>query len=445
MAPTTTFKDYLWCLFLASPWIGIQCLWATEFGVLNTTMEVLGLPKNWAKLSWIWGPVTGFFTAPVVGAFSDVCTSKYGRRRPYMIGGLVSFAIASFLFAFCQHFGSLALPVGFISYIALDITINVIQTPIRSFTSDMVPEHLQNTAQLMAVACQGTGGIIGTQLQANLYKNNLETLPYLIITALALNVFFISLVSYFGTEQVYVPKDDKKLSITEPFTIVFKNVSNIDRKLASIFATQFFSWAALFAFWPHATSWVIENVYKGCVGDISDKCPADLHQIGLDGNKAAADASSFQNIVQIVFGILFGYLLLNGILKSVKYIYAAGLFLGCAILVGTNIFFDKTYATIFITLMGVQMSVMNAFPFAIVGRYNSSDGGLSTGVQFGMMNMFICSAQFIVQFIVFAIPEYNTSLLVAGCFAGTAGVCALTIVEFPDEAIQSDAEKADKK
>ncbi|KAJ2985877.1 hypothetical protein HDV02_000317 [Globomyces sp. JEL0801] len=59
--------------------------------------------------------------------------------------------------------------------------------------------------------------------------------------------------------------------------------------------------------------------------------------------------------------------------------------------------------------------------------------------------MFICSAQFIVQFIVFAIPEYNTSLLVAGCFAGTAGVCALTIVEFPDEAIQSDAEKADKK
>ncbi|KAI8901153.1 hypothetical protein BC833DRAFT_617925 [Globomyces pollinis-pini] len=309
----------------------------------------------------------------------------------------------------------------------------------------MVPAHLQNTAQLMAVACQGTGGIIGGQLQANLYKNNLETLPYLTITALALNVFFISMVSYFGTEQVYVPKDDKKLSLAEPFTIVFKNISNIDRKLASIFATQFFSWAALFSFWPHATSWVIENVYKGCVLPIGPDCPADLHAIGIEANKAAGDASSLQNVVQIVFGILFGYLLFNGILKSVKYIYAAGLFLGCAILVGTNIFFDKTYAFIFITLMGVQMSVMNAFPFAIVGRYNSSDGGLSTGVQFGMMNMFICTAQFIVQFIVFAVPDFNTSLLIAGCFAGVSGICALTIVEFPAESVQGDAEKADLK
>ncbi|KAI8891830.1 hypothetical protein BC833DRAFT_626423, partial [Globomyces pollinis-pini] len=79
-SPKVTIKDYLWCLFLASPWIGIQCLWATQFGVLNTTMELLGLSKNLAKLSWIWGPITGFFTAPIVGAFSDVCTSKYGRR-----------------------------------------------------------------------------------------------------------------------------------------------------------------------------------------------------------------------------------------------------------------------------------------------------------------------------------------------------------------------------
>ncbi|KAJ2985098.1 hypothetical protein HDV02_000772 [Globomyces sp. JEL0801] len=59
------------------------------------------------------------------------------------------------------------------------------------------------------------------------------------------------------------------------------------------------------------------------------------------------------------------------------------------------------------------------------------------------MNMFICTAQFIVQFIVFAVPDFNTSLLIAGCFAGVSGICALTIVEFPAESVQGDAEKAD--
>ena len=40
------------------------------------TLLFIGLSPAMAKLSWIWGPITGFFTAPIVGALSDASTSK---------------------------------------------------------------------------------------------------------------------------------------------------------------------------------------------------------------------------------------------------------------------------------------------------------------------------------------------------------------------------------
>jgi solute carrier family 45, member 1/2/4 len=49
----------------------------------------LGLTKSKTSLVWIAGPLSGLIMQPVVGAISDRSTSKYGRRRPFMIGGSV--------------------------------------------------------------------------------------------------------------------------------------------------------------------------------------------------------------------------------------------------------------------------------------------------------------------------------------------------------------------
>lgn len=47
----------------------------------------LGLTKSKTSLVWIAGPLSGLIMQPVVGAISDRSTSKWGRRRPFMIGG----------------------------------------------------------------------------------------------------------------------------------------------------------------------------------------------------------------------------------------------------------------------------------------------------------------------------------------------------------------------
>ena len=47
----------------------------------------LGLTKSKTSLVWIAGPLSGLIMQPVVGVLADSSRSKWGRRRPFMIGG----------------------------------------------------------------------------------------------------------------------------------------------------------------------------------------------------------------------------------------------------------------------------------------------------------------------------------------------------------------------
>ena len=38
---------------------------------------------------WIAGPLSGIIVQPIVGVFADNSTSKWGRRRPFLLGGAV--------------------------------------------------------------------------------------------------------------------------------------------------------------------------------------------------------------------------------------------------------------------------------------------------------------------------------------------------------------------
>lgn len=49
----------------------------------------LGLTKSRTSLVWIAGPLSGLIMQPIVGVIADRSRSKWGRRRPFMIGGSV--------------------------------------------------------------------------------------------------------------------------------------------------------------------------------------------------------------------------------------------------------------------------------------------------------------------------------------------------------------------
>ena len=47
----------------------------------------LGLSKSKLSLVWVAGPLSGLIMQPVIGMVSDQSTSRWGRRRPFMVVG----------------------------------------------------------------------------------------------------------------------------------------------------------------------------------------------------------------------------------------------------------------------------------------------------------------------------------------------------------------------
>lgn len=61
---------------------------------------------------WVVGPLSGLIVAPIVGTLSDRCTSRFGRRRPFIFGGIVATIIGMFVFSQAREIASVIFAEG---------------------------------------------------------------------------------------------------------------------------------------------------------------------------------------------------------------------------------------------------------------------------------------------------------------------------------------------
>ncbi|KAI9006049.1 major facilitator superfamily domain-containing protein [Gaertneriomyces semiglobifer] len=418
---------------LTLPWIGVQAIWSAEFGVVTPVMLEYGLNDFWATNIWIFGPLTGFFTAPIIGAISDGYDSRYGRRKPFIVGGLLTTLVASLVFAFSEKYSG-RLPVAFISFIILDITINVMQTPLRALAGDNAAEDQQTTVQMLATFFQGVGNMVGFGLSKRFWKGKAANMPPLITIVMGINILFIALACFLVKERPN--KRRAKISITQPFTSVFKSIASMDFKMAVICAVEFFTWAAAFAYWPAASSWWPYNVYKGCPAD--DGCTPEQDALYEEGSAKYGDASLYQAIAQTFFGIFLAVILARGYLRRVRIVYFLALALGAVLFILAKFGPDTVGMAYAVTILfgSITNCAYNSFPFALVGRYSAEDNSEDAGVKMGLLNVFICTPQFIMTFIVSALRnKYGIltglpwAFFIAGVCMGIAAILTLLIRE----------------
>lgn len=81
-------------LQVASVAAGVQFGWALQLSLLTPYVQELGIPHAWASFIWLCGPISGMIVQPIIGHYSDNCTSSYGRRRPFILGGSALVIIA---------------------------------------------------------------------------------------------------------------------------------------------------------------------------------------------------------------------------------------------------------------------------------------------------------------------------------------------------------------
>ncbi len=118
---------------------GMSAAWALEMAV--TTPYFASALESGPVLShfvWILGPMSGLIVAPLVGHLSDTCTSRLGRRRPFVIAGAVGTCVSMIIFSNSRELAKrffpgsthvAALVIAFSSFAVMDLSINTSMFP----------------------------------------------------------------------------------------------------------------------------------------------------------------------------------------------------------------------------------------------------------------------------------------------------------------------------
>ncbi|XP_045931638.1 proton-associated sugar transporter A isoform X3 [Micropterus dolomieu] len=94
LPPRRTFQELLFngCILF-----GIEFSYAMETAYVTPVLLQMGLPDQFYSLVWFISPILGFLVQPLIGAWSDRCTSRFGRRRPFIfalaIGALLGLSL----------------------------------------------------------------------------------------------------------------------------------------------------------------------------------------------------------------------------------------------------------------------------------------------------------------------------------------------------------------
>ncbi|XP_053307350.1 proton-associated sugar transporter A [Spea bombifrons] len=78
-------RSFLELLFNGCILFGIEFCYAMETAYVTPVLLQMGLPDEFYSMVWFISPILGFMLQPLLGAWSDTCTSKFGRRRPFIL------------------------------------------------------------------------------------------------------------------------------------------------------------------------------------------------------------------------------------------------------------------------------------------------------------------------------------------------------------------------
>lgn len=83
--------------------LGIQLAWSTEMSYGSPYLLSLGLTKSSMAIVFLAGPLSGLVMAPLIGLLADSCTSKWGRRKPFVVVGTLGTVLALLLLGWTEH------------------------------------------------------------------------------------------------------------------------------------------------------------------------------------------------------------------------------------------------------------------------------------------------------------------------------------------------------
>lgn len=120
------------------------------------------------------------FANPLAGSFSDRTTSRFGRRRPWIIvGGLLTVVGLIFMWQ------ATSIPLLFIGYCFVELFSNCVLAALTATIPDQVPENQRGTVSGIYGLATSLGGILGAILAGQIFKST-PTTAYVVMFLIVL-------------------------------------------------------------------------------------------------------------------------------------------------------------------------------------------------------------------------------------------------------------------
>ncbi|CAN1801855.1 Sucrose transport protein SUC2 [Linum perenne] len=315
--PSSALYAYREIILVASIAIGLQFGWALQLSLLTPYVQLLGIPHSYAAFIWLCGPISGMIVQPLVGYYSDTCTSRFGRRRPFIAGGTAFVLVAVFLIGYAADIGhasgdNLSKPakprsiaVFVVGFWILDVANNMLTGPCRALLADLSGTNQKKTriansffsfflavGNVLGYAAGSYSGIYKifpfTKSQAcDVYCANLKSCFFI---SIALLIAFSSVALYFVTEKPFSPAaaavdsdedDDEQSELKSAkavssgpaptmmcsgvpfFGDLFGAVRNMKRPMIVLLMVTCLNWVGWFPFFLYDTDWMGREVYGG--------------------------------------------------------------------------------------------------------------------------------------------------------------------------------------
>ena len=402
----TDLKRFTTINFLnfALGFLGLQFAWQMRIALSEPVTSSLGASPLLYSLIWLAGPFSGMVVQPIIGVLSDKTKSRFGRRRPYLLGGALITAVALWAFPHSAgisdfiskvcHFNMPAwggLLIAALLIWVIDACINIAQGPYRSLIPDVVPKEQHAQANSYISLAIGLGSVIAMVVAPALkfffdYQMSISAQFIMAGLAFALAMLWTCLMI---KEKSTIQEDESVRSAqndqsSQSFWQSMKEFFLLSPEVKKICTMQFFTWIGMMCLLIYVTPFVMHTVYN--IPDVAAN-PVAQNLKDTAQNYALICLAVF-NLVCFLVAIPIGKLADKFGNKKIHIISMLSMVLAY---LGLALFKNNPTAVLCLMgLSGIGWASVCALPFAMLSRYIKPG---TEGSVMGIFNIFIAGPQ----------------------------------------------------
>ncbi|KAG7394465.1 hypothetical protein PHYBOEH_005165 [Phytophthora boehmeriae] len=323
----TTGCSVAMLVLLALPRMATNMAWSAQWAALGPYLGTL-LPRYAVQLTQLIGPLSGIVVAPTIGVLSDRSTSKWGRRRPFLMYGAVTCAVCWTLMGYTRELGELLGDSGdarpwtawltIVFYTWMDITVNIVQTPAFLIIADFAGDRQTLGASIGQAS--STLGSIWVAGYIYLFGAAHLTLRWFLGMLSVTMLASVGAVCAFAKEQSPPSKDAELIAgdedsnsslerIGEAFSCIFHGLKTLPRTLAVYSFVLFCIQFGFTAYNGNKGQFFGIEVYEGNATE-ADVCgPSQCSEGQERYNEGVHIAGGLADLLFNVLGYLYSWML----------------------------------------------------------------------------------------------------------------------------------------